>query len=185
MALSENEHHVIPRSRGGADGPENVKRVSVRWHKALHAFFGNDLTHEKIMRVLALDRILVERETEECIRDVVHDILNRKQMYHPGATRKPLEGETIKAIQHHVAEFILFGAERTHEKIYRILEWDDRVVPREESRRIFDTVAELEESGGFYVENPGRVMVPMHLKVPLSMYPDPQPNLMLAPQEAV
>ncbi len=51
-------HHVIPRSRGGGELEENIKRMPDRYHTAWHIFFGNLTPKEAIVFV---KRIFVQK----------------------------------------------------------------------------------------------------------------------------
>ena len=43
-----SNHHIIPQSRGGGDGPENVKILPKRFHGLWHDLFGNMTPQESI-----------------------------------------------------------------------------------------------------------------------------------------
>ena len=42
------KHHIIPRSRGGNSGADNIIRVDEKKHQAYHLLFANKLQHEII-----------------------------------------------------------------------------------------------------------------------------------------
>ena len=42
----KNRHHIIPRSRGGKDVPDNTIRVNAKKHNLYHQLFGNMLPYE-------------------------------------------------------------------------------------------------------------------------------------------
>lgn len=42
------KHHIIPKSRGGKDTPENILRVNDKFHRAYHLLFANKVQHEII-----------------------------------------------------------------------------------------------------------------------------------------
>jgi hypothetical protein len=64
---NSNHHHIIPRSRHGSDGMENIKLVPVNAHSAYHAIFYN-LTPDEIIQYLkdvwfnAYERFLTPKE---------------------------------------------------------------------------------------------------------------------------
>ena len=41
-------HHLIPKSRGGSDDPDNIRRISDKIHRAWHMVFGNMTPDEAV-----------------------------------------------------------------------------------------------------------------------------------------
>lgn len=81
--LPETNHHKVPRSRGGTNDPDNIKKVDEKTHIAWHVLFEN-LTPKEIIKILevlewapfirgnsakgrAKKIVFGERNLEECI----------------------------------------------------------------------------------------------------------------------
>jgi len=47
----KNDHHILPKSRGGEKNKLNLKRTPFNYHTAYHVLFDN-LTPEEIIRYL-------------------------------------------------------------------------------------------------------------------------------------
>ena len=45
-------HHRLPKSRGGANSPENYSTVPVHLHQAYNALFGGNPTAEEVVKIL-------------------------------------------------------------------------------------------------------------------------------------
>lgn len=50
----DSSHHIIPRSRGGGDHPNNILEINPKTHEAWHCLFHNLLPEEVIVLIEAL-----------------------------------------------------------------------------------------------------------------------------------
>lgn len=63
-----NKHHLIPKSRGGADIPSNIILIDIDKHRCWHTLFGN-LTLGEVIRLLErLKRIKEVKNAKEEVR---------------------------------------------------------------------------------------------------------------------
>jgi hypothetical protein len=58
-----NRHHLIPRSRGGANLPNNLLTIGIERHEYWHKIFGNKTLDEVIKLLIRLREMKNEIET--------------------------------------------------------------------------------------------------------------------------
>jgi len=71
----QTQHHILPRSRGGADAG-NIVVIPKRWHQQWHALFGN-MTVDEIHKFI--DIIMQPGETYDMAR-IRYEIARLKAM---------------------------------------------------------------------------------------------------------
>ena len=71
-----DRHHILPRSRNGTNANENLIKMDVRHHRALHMLFETLTPREQLGKIL---RISSSALTEEVKSDVIK-ILNVREM---------------------------------------------------------------------------------------------------------
>lgn len=76
MPYSIDRHHILPTSKWGTNYFDNIIKLDVRKHKALHMLFDNRTPIEQIERVVDLASTAL---TEEVKSDIIK-ILNRKEL---------------------------------------------------------------------------------------------------------
>lgn len=52
--LVEDEHHVLPSSRGGTGQEENMKTVPTKYHRAYHLLFANLTPREIVLYLMEM-----------------------------------------------------------------------------------------------------------------------------------
>lgn len=57
-----SRHHIVPRSKWGTWEKDNIKRLKVKTHEALHILFSNDTPQEQIQRLIQLNYTALTRE---------------------------------------------------------------------------------------------------------------------------
>ena len=67
----ESNHHRVPNSRGGGNGYPNIKRIRVTIHRAIHTFFANQTTPEKIWTIIEMDKEILTEEFKRQILNVI------------------------------------------------------------------------------------------------------------------
>lgn len=80
-----DKHHIIPRSRNGADKGINIKKWNQKEHRALHRIFGNQTPDERVLQVLQWDSPVILRVAESEVRAVIQDLLREGEFYDPRA----------------------------------------------------------------------------------------------------
>jgi hypothetical protein len=65
------KHHLVPRSRGGAEKLDNIVKIPERYHDAWHRFFGN-LTPEEAIRYIQI--IFIDKKKPD--KWTVEDLYN-------------------------------------------------------------------------------------------------------------
>jgi hypothetical protein len=48
---TEDRHHILPRSRNGVNTKQNIIKLNVDIHRALHRLFGNMTIDEQLRRL--------------------------------------------------------------------------------------------------------------------------------------
>ena len=68
---STNKHHLMPKSRGWKDNINNIKRLKVNFHNALHIIFNNDTPTEQLLDLLDLNSQILKDRFKEELFDVI------------------------------------------------------------------------------------------------------------------
>ena len=75
-------HHRYPRQRGWTSDQVNLQHVQRDQEQKMHAFFGNDITHEKFYRILNWDAPIINPDVitgiERIIQEAGMDMYNKK-----------------------------------------------------------------------------------------------------------
>ena len=78
-----DKHHILPRSRGGSNSRDNIVRLDVRHHKALHMLFINNTVPEQIDRILGIASTALTEEVKSDIIKIL-DIDDMQYWYKKG-----------------------------------------------------------------------------------------------------
>lgn len=62
-----NRHHILPKSRGGTNAEDNIKKLFTSYHDSLHRVFGNLTFQEQVNRIIELSKTAI---TEDVKRDL-------------------------------------------------------------------------------------------------------------------
>lgn len=75
-------HHRYPRQRGGSNDNVNLQLVQREQEQKMHWFFSNDITHEKLYRILNWDSPIINPDVitgiERIIQEAGMDMYNKK-----------------------------------------------------------------------------------------------------------
>ena len=66
-----SRHHLVPRSRGGANYPPNTEQTRNSTHQAIHTLFENELIIEKIDTIISLDEAVLKDYFKRIIDDIL------------------------------------------------------------------------------------------------------------------
>lgn len=58
----KTKHHIIPTSRGGLNVHENIIRLHMEYHNALHRCHGNAMPHEQLADLMRLNAQVLRQE---------------------------------------------------------------------------------------------------------------------------
>jgi len=88
--MEYNRHHLLPKSRWGTSHPDNVDKMKVYKHSALHCLFDNKTPIEQIIQILTMNEKVFTKKFQEDLVDVLvwhvkdyynHHITNNKYEY--------------------------------------------------------------------------------------------------------
>jgi len=66
-----DKHHILPRSRWWSNNENNIVKLDVRHHKALHMLFNNWTPFEQIERILSIWETALTDEVKYDIRKII------------------------------------------------------------------------------------------------------------------
>ncbi len=75
-----NDHHIVARSKWWNNHPDNIDRMRITEHRALHTLFDNFDTITKIEKILDMEDTVLQWDFLRDIRRVLD--LYRWQIYH-------------------------------------------------------------------------------------------------------
>ena len=62
-----SNHHKLPKNKGGTNHPDNIDRIRVVEHRAIHTLFADGDVNDKVRRILEDDRAVLQGDF---IRDI-------------------------------------------------------------------------------------------------------------------
>ena len=79
--LIHNTHHIIYRSEGGRDVPENKREMKVRRHDAIHGLFPGMLPQEQIKELYNMNKQVFVNDVCEIFECAINNIINEDPRY--------------------------------------------------------------------------------------------------------
>ena len=92
-----SKHHIIPRSRGGANLEENIDVVRSDWHRRFHELFSNELPHEQIRSLLEWNSKVIQHPTLEQILELTEGLIQERRFYIKKCIRGRLNGKKLRS----------------------------------------------------------------------------------------
>ena len=86
-----NQHHWLPKSRGGATNDFNCEMIRVPTHDAIHTLFSNDIFPEQLARLTDLTSKVLQPEIVKELYELLsyRDIHNPEERYKEWAILLP------------------------------------------------------------------------------------------------
>ena len=81
MKKQHSKHHIIPRSRGGANNEDNIDIVRNDWHRRFHELFSNELPHEQVLSILEWNSKVIDHASFEEILTITQEIVDSRRFY--------------------------------------------------------------------------------------------------------
>ena len=66
-----SRHHIVPKSRLGADDPRNLVTMKHNVHVAFHVVFDNMTPDEQLLHLLRLNRAALRREFSDKVARII------------------------------------------------------------------------------------------------------------------
>lgn len=66
-----NTHHLCARTAGGQNVPENMRRMKIRIHEAVHTVFGVALPNEQLQIVMDLNSSVFTHQFKEDVARIL------------------------------------------------------------------------------------------------------------------